>query len=70
MIDTIFEKVSDIISEVFDWVSALNTNTHFLDIAIGVFVIFSVIRFFILPLLKGGVGKSDSVKKKRGVDNE
>lgn len=67
MINTIFSDISRIFDVVWNWVTQINEKVPFLTIALGIFLVYSLSRFFIMPLLKDGLkASSDSVKKDRG----
>lgn len=65
----IFFGVGDLIYQCFTWIqniinSIWNGAWYWIT---GAFTIYTITRFIINPALKGGIGKSDSVKK---VDND
>lgn len=67
MINTIFSNISSIFDAIWNWITQINEKIPFLTIALGVFLVYSLSRFFIMPLLKDGLkASSDSVKKDRG----
>lgn len=67
MINTIFSNISSIFDTIWNWIIQINEKIPFLTIALGIFLVYSLSRFFIMPLLKDGLkASSDSVKKDRG----
>lgn len=66
MINTIFSSISLIFDSVWNWVMMINEKVPFLTIGLGVFLVYSLSRFFIKPLFKDGFkAGSDSVKNDR-----
>lgn len=63
MINTIFTSLQNVINTFFSWLSSINEKVPILDIALGFFLVYSLSRFFIYPMFKGGLNLgSDSAK--------
>lgn len=63
MINEIFTSLHNVITTFFNWLGAINDKVPILDIALGFFLVYSLSRFFIYPMFKGGLNLgSDSAK--------
>lgn len=65
MINTILSSIGNVITTCFLWVTQINEQLPFLTVALGVFLVYSLSRFFIYPMFKNGFRRgSDSVKER------
>ena len=62
MIETVFNDFGTIFSSIWEWITSLNQKIPFLDIALGLFLVSTIMRFIVFPMLKPR--GSDSVKRK------
>ena len=62
MIDTVFSDFGNIFTAIWNWISSINEKIPFLDIALGLFLVSTIMRFIVFPMLKPR--GSDSVKRK------
>lgn len=65
MINQIFSSVIQGATAVNNWFMQIMTNTGAMGYVMIILSIMVVIRFIINPMLKSGVGRSDSVKRKK-----
>lgn len=65
MIETVFSNIGNIFTTMWLWIAQINNRLPFLTVALGVFLVYTLMRFIVIPLLKPGVGRSDSVTKKK-----
>lgn len=71
MINDVIAMFATIFSRIWDFAEQINEEVPFLTIAIGLFLVYSLFRFIIMPMLKPSVGGSDSnddYKKNKDVD--
>ena len=62
MIETVFNDFGNIFSAIWEWITSINQKIPFLDIVLGLFLVSTIMRFIVFPMLKPR--GSDSVKQK------
>lgn len=71
MINTIFESISECIDFMWAQLLRINQKVPLLTIALGIFLVSTLSRFFIMPLLKDGLKSgSDGYRKKTKKEKE
>lgn len=67
MINQAFTWLNTCISAVWNWIIAIDNQVDYLKIFLALFLVYSLARFFIMPLMKTAIGqsRSDSVRKIR-----
>lgn len=67
MINTIFEQIARIFTVLWNDLTMINVKVPVISIALGIFLVATLSRFFIIPMLKDGLkANSDSAEKKKG----
>lgn len=66
MISSVLPVIANMITSVLDLFFDIINQLGSFSLIFGAFIIFTIYRFLLRPIIGGSAGKSDSVKKVRG----